>query len=105
MSSVTAPLAEYTATRPYPCGHPRTAENTVTRRKHPTEPLRDYCRTCTSAQNRAHYAKRQPKRPQWITAMTPVQEREARALYNRWLAEQSGTSRDSTDTAQGALGL
>ena len=104
MSSVTAPpLAEYTATRPYPCGHPRTSENTVSR------PDRaDACRTCQRVANAEAWKRRSPKnvkRPQWITAMTPVQEREARALYNRWLAEQSGTSRDSTDTAQGALAI
>ena len=73
------------------CGHPRT----------PTA----CCPVCKAARNKARIQTKRPKQPRWICAMTPVQFREAHALYNRWLAEQAGTSRDSTDTAQGALGL
>ena len=84
----------------FPCGHPRTPENTVTR------PDRaDACRTCKRTYDAACYRKGQPKRRPYIDAMTPVQLAEARALYTRWLAETYGTVPDSTDPAQGRFPL
>lgn len=81
----------------FPCKHPRTPENTVTRAGRA-----DACRTCKSAADRRSYRKGQPKRPRYIDAMTPVQLLEARVEFNRWLAEKSGVP-DSTDPAQEAF--
>ena len=69
------------------CGHDRTPTPT--------------CPVCKAVRNAAYRAAKQPKRVRWIVAMTPVQLAEARALYNKAM----GLVEDSTDTAQGALGL
>lgn len=109
---MTAPLAETTATGEreprFRCKHPRTAANTVYRRRHIGEPFKPVCKRCDErhkAKARAEYqANRQRKPIQWIARLSPDVLAEAKAALERELA-RTAVRRGRPKAAQQTMAL